>query len=133
MGDATHPWCFGWDLNPHACAEVFETPLSADSSTETYMLVFPSRHCLRRSLLYFKHHVVHMVIFTIADCRTDNILRIWVQLASAKISVGFSVNFHCIFVPSGLIFRHPIEKALKTNSGKSNRIVSLFECFINTY
>lgn len=44
------PWCFGWDLNPHAFAEVFETPLSADSSTETYMLVFPSRHCLHRLL-----------------------------------------------------------------------------------
>ena len=38
------PWCFGWDLNPHAFAEVFETPLSADSSTETYLLVFPSCH-----------------------------------------------------------------------------------------
>lgn len=80
-------WCFGWDLNPHACAEVFETPLSADSSTETYMLVFPSRHCLRRSLLYFKHHVVHVIIFTVIDRCSDNILRIWVQLASAKISV----------------------------------------------
>lgn len=80
-------WCFGWDLNPHACAEVFETPLSADSSTETYMLVFPSRHCLRRSFLYFKHHVVHVIIFTVIDRCSDNILRIWVQLASAKISV----------------------------------------------
>ena len=71
-------WCFGWDLNPHACAEVFETPLSANSSTETYMLVFPSRHCLRRSLLYFKHHVVHVIIFTVIDRCSDNILRIWV-------------------------------------------------------
>ena len=33
-------WCFGWDLNPYAFAEVFETPLSADSSTETYCSSF---------------------------------------------------------------------------------------------
>lgn len=51
------------------------------------LLVFPSRHCLRRSLLYFKHHVVHVIIFTIADHCADNILRIRAQLASAKISV----------------------------------------------
>ena len=31
------PWCFGWDLNPHAFAELFESPLSADSSTETHI------------------------------------------------------------------------------------------------
>lgn len=48
-------WCFGWDLNPHACAEVFETPLSADSSTETYMLVFPSCHTFLNLVLISGH------------------------------------------------------------------------------
>lgn len=37
MWRSKSPWCFGWDLNPHAFAELFESPLSADSSTETYI------------------------------------------------------------------------------------------------